>query len=230
MMERGARETLTVGAARPGPGRQRQAPGQSFRGQGASAASGSPRWRHGVRGVRSERRPDGRFGVVDRGPAPAWSLSATGRVSTRTMVAMKRATGRCDSWVRWPARKGRQPETPAGGAVRGGDIIMLCAVWTVGVRARAESYAKSVSCAQIGLCRADFGGTVLLAIAVDIASKAVNARAARAREHRAHRAPALLLAATQHFDIKKVFSRFANSSRTRRPPEAAHAAQRFCSR
>ena len=218
------------GCRAAGSGAAATGSGQSFPGHGETAPRARPRGRHGVRWVRSERCPDGRFAVVDRGCAVAWSLSATERASTRTTVAMRRATGRPDSWARWPARKGRRPETPAGGAVRGGDIAALCAAWAAGTRARTESYAKSGSCAEFGPCRARFGGPVLFAIAVNIASKTVNTGSARAREHRAHRAPALPPAVMQLFERKKCSSLFENSSRTCRPPEAPHPVRRFCSR
>lgn len=223
-------EDADSGCRAAGSGAAATGSGQSFPGHVGSAPRGRPQGRHGVRCVRNERCPDGRFAVVDRSRAVAWSLLATGRASTKTMVAMRRATGRRDSWARWPARKGRQPEVPAGGAVRGGDIAVLRAARMAGTRAHAENYSKSVCWGEVGPCRAGSWGAVLLAIAVDIASKAVNAGAAHAREHRARRAPALPLAVTQRFDIKKVFSLSGNSSPTCRPPEAAHAVRRFCSR
>jgi len=223
MMERATRETLTLGAARQDPGNHSGATADSLR-----VAARERRYR--VRCVRRDRHPDGRFAVVDRSPAPAWSLSAPGCVSTRTMVAMTHATECRDSWVRLPARKGRRPDIRAGAAVRGGDIAALCAAWTAGTRARAESYAESVSCGEFGRCGARPERAVLLAIAVDIASKTVNAGAARACEHPARRTPALPLAVTQRFDNRKVYSCFGNSSRTCRPPEAAPTVRRFYSR
>ena len=159
MIEHGARKTHTVGAARHGPGRQLQDPGSH------SGATADPH----------------------RAPARAWLLSAAGGGSTRTTIAMKRATGRCDSWVRWPARKGRRAEIRARAAVRGDAIAAPLAGWTAGRPERAESYAKSVSCADLGQYGARPRDLVLLAIATVIASKVALKPCVRRREHGARK-------------------------------------------
>ena len=65
--------------------------------------------------------------------------------------------------------------------VRGGDIGALGAAWAVGAPRGAECVAESVGCGGIAVVRAGSPGAVLLAIAVDIASKSVNTCLAHAR-------------------------------------------------
>ena len=143
---------------------------------------------------------------------------------------MRRVAVERVSWVRRHARMDRRPPIGADGAVQGDDIGALSGSWTACAPARSERVAKSVSCAELGRRRAGSRGIVLLAIAVNIASKTVNAGAARAREHRPRLAPALPLAVTQCFDNRKLSCCFGNSSRTCRPPDAVHAVRRFYSR
>ena len=132
------------------------------------------------------------------------SISATSSRNLGTMVAMKPPSGHRVGCAARTAHVGRRPAIEAAEAVHSGDIGALSGVRKAGMLARVEKDAESMRCAEFGPCGTGSPTAVLLAIAVDIASKTVNAGASRARERPVRRRLALPLAVTQRFDNKQI--------------------------
>ena len=175
--------------------------------------------------------------VADSGrsfPARAGPLAVAARRGRsrklRDVGPMRRAAGRRVSWVWLQARMGRRPAIGDGGAVRGDDIGTLSGSCAAGAPACSERVAKSVPCGESGRYGACSRGTVLLAIAVDIASNHVNTSLAHTHERSRPQGPLLALHMPYLIEFGKLVRRPGACARPCRRDAARVRPADYCSR